>query len=246
MDVAVFGANGPTGRLLTAQALAEGHRVTAFTRNPGSFPLRHADLRIVGGDVLDAAAVDGAVAGRDVVLSTLGAPYSRKPITVYSEGTANIIAAMDRHGLTRLVCVSSTALDLHPQQEGGVLFRRVLEPFIIHVVGRTLYADLRRMERLVADSGLAWTIVRSGGLFESAGTTRYEVAERAIPQRFTSRADLADCLLREAHDDAHVGTTVAIATPSAPRTVAGLLWREAFGRGAPAQLSGAPAARRAG
>lgn len=246
MDIAIFGANGPTGRLLTAQALAEGHRVAAFTRNPGSFPLRHPGLRVVGGDVLDPAAVDGAVAGQHVVLSTLGAGYSRKPIAVYSQGTANIIAAMDRHGLKRLVCVSSTALDLHPQQEGGVLFRKVLEPFIINVVGRTLYDDMRRMERLVADSQLAWTVIRSGGLFETAGVTRYEVAERFIAQRFTSRADLADCLLREADDDSHVRTTVAIATPSAPRTFARLLWREALGRGAPAQLSGAPAAHRAG
>ncbi|RKN39256.1 hypothetical protein D7294_22055 [Streptomyces hoynatensis] len=38
MRLAVFGANGPTGRLLTGQALAAGHRVTAVTRQPHALP----------------------------------------------------------------------------------------------------------------------------------------------------------------------------------------------------------------
>ncbi|MDQ6697179.1 MAG: NAD(P)H-binding protein, partial [Actinomycetota bacterium] len=46
MRLAVFGANGPTGRLLTQLALDEDHDVVAFTRRPGDFPIAHrrADL----------------------------------------------------------------------------------------------------------------------------------------------------------------------------------------------------------
>ncbi|MGW1092923.1 NAD(P)H-binding protein, partial [Streptomyces sp. NPDC002596] len=40
MRIAVFGANGPTGRRLTDQALAAGHEVVAVTRRPGSLPAR--------------------------------------------------------------------------------------------------------------------------------------------------------------------------------------------------------------
>ncbi len=45
MQVVVFGANGPTGRLVTRQAVAEGHEVTAVTRHPATFPLRGNGLR---------------------------------------------------------------------------------------------------------------------------------------------------------------------------------------------------------
>ncbi|MEV6257249.1 NAD(P)H-binding protein [Nocardia sp. NPDC051911] len=48
MRITVFGANGPTGRLLTGQALDAGHEVAAVTRRPDSFPLRHARLEVVG------------------------------------------------------------------------------------------------------------------------------------------------------------------------------------------------------
>ncbi len=34
MHIAVFGAGGPTGRELVAQALADGNEVTAVTRRP--------------------------------------------------------------------------------------------------------------------------------------------------------------------------------------------------------------------
>jgi nucleoside-diphosphate-sugar epimerase len=53
MNLVVFGANGPTGQLLTKQALAEGHAVTAVTRHPEAFPLRDARLRVLRGDVFD-------------------------------------------------------------------------------------------------------------------------------------------------------------------------------------------------
>ena len=39
MRIAVFGANGLTGRLLTEQALAAGHEVAAVTRRPAGFPI---------------------------------------------------------------------------------------------------------------------------------------------------------------------------------------------------------------
>jgi putative NADH-flavin reductase len=64
---------------------------------------------VVRADVTDAAAVDTAVAGGDAVLSALGVSYTRKPVTVYSAGTASIIAAMENHGVRRLVVTGSAA-----------------------------------------------------------------------------------------------------------------------------------------
>src|SRR4051794_30503393 len=113
MKIVVFGANGPTGRLLAKQALAQGYTVTAVTRHPETFPLQDAHLRVLRGDVYDPAQVEEVVAGQDAVLSTLGVPFSRKAITVYSQGMAHIIDAMKKHGVRRLVCVSSSATEPH-------------------------------------------------------------------------------------------------------------------------------------
>src|SRR4029077_7774494 len=94
MKLAVFGANGPTGRLLAELALGEEHDVVAFTRHPDAFPIRHRRLEVVAGDVHDAAAVASAIDGVDAVVSTLGVPFAKTPVTVYSGGVINIMAGM--------------------------------------------------------------------------------------------------------------------------------------------------------
>src|SRR5262245_36699693 len=137
MRLTIFGANGPTGRLLTRLALDEGHDVVAFTRRPDSFPDLPGGLEVVGGDVLDPVAVERAVKGGDAVASTLGVPFGRRPVRTYSDGVANIVAAMRDHDLTRLVGVTSSAVEPH-RQPGGFVFNRVVQPFVVGVVGRTV------------------------------------------------------------------------------------------------------------
>jgi putative NADH-flavin reductase len=232
VKLAIFGANGPTGRLLTEQALAAGHTVTVFTRHADAFPIHHELLRVMQGDALDLSAVEQAVTGQDAVLSCLGTRYSRKQITLLSTGVANMVKAMHDHGVHRLVCVSSSVTDPETKSHdtgGGFVFEKVLKPFITNVIGKTLYADLLRMERLMMASDLDWTIVRPSGLFETPGVTAYRVGESFLRERFTSRADLAACMLEQAGSDQYVRKTLAVATVGVKPQMVKLLLKEAFG-----------------
>ncbi|MEU5533749.1 NAD(P)H-binding protein [Streptomyces sp. NPDC020362] len=230
MRITVFGANGPTGRLLTSQALAAGHQVAAVTRQPASFPLQHDRLEVVGADVLDPVAVDAAVAGRDAVLSTLGVPAGKEPISTYSCGTANMVAAMQRHRVRRLAVVSSSGVDPHPYSDGGFLFNRVLLPYVTNVLGKTLYDDMRRMEELVRASDLDWTIVRPSGLYHLPSATDYTVAEGHADGRFTARADLAASMLALLDDDRHLRTAVSVITTEDNPTLLQWIRREALAK----------------
>lgn len=150
MRIVIFGANGGTGRLLTEQALAARHDVAAVTRRPADFPIEHDRLTVVAADVHDAQAVERAAEGADVVLSVLGVPFTRKPINVYSDGIGHVAAAMSQHGVKRLVVVSSSATEAHHHADGGFLLNRVLQPLVAATIGKTTYADMRRMEDLSA------------------------------------------------------------------------------------------------
>jgi putative NADH-flavin reductase len=232
MKLAIFGANGATGRLLAAQGLAAGHAVTAYTRHAGAFPIAHERLRVLEGDARDPAGVAEAIAGQDAVLSTIGTRYSRKPITLYSESAANMLLAMRDHGVRRLVCVSSSATDPETRSTdtgGGVFFEKILKPFITNVMGKSMYADMLRMERLVMASDVDWTIVRPSGLFETPAVTEYILAEGFLRERFTSRADLAACVLQQADSDQYVHKAVAVATIAVKPQLVKLLLKEAFG-----------------
>ncbi|WP_149831266.1 NAD(P)-dependent oxidoreductase [Streptomyces tailanensis] len=229
MKLVVFGANGPTGRQVTEQAVAEGHSVVAVTRRPEEFPLSDPRLRVVGADVEDPAAVERAVAGQEAVISTLGVPYSRNPVTVYSEGITHITQAMTKHGVRRLVCVTSTVLFGVSAPGETFFFRTVLEPFIARTIGRTVYDDMRRMERIVSDSHHEWTVVRPAGLFDTNAVSDYQVATSRLPGRFTSRADLGNALLREATGGRHVRAFIDVRTTEGVPSVLDVIRKEAFG-----------------
>jgi putative NADH-flavin reductase len=228
MKIVIFGANGQTGRLLTGQALAAGHDVAAVTRRPAGFPVTHDRLAVVDADVRDAPAVGRAIEGAAVVLSALGVPFTRKQITSYSDGAGNIIAAMSGHGVKRLVVVSSSATEPHHHADGGFLLNQVLQPLVTATIGKTTYADMRRMEDLVRGSDLEWTIMRPSGLFDAPGITAYELHEEQAPGIFTSRADLAAGLLDQAASTRFVRKAVAITTSEGAPTLFQMMRREAL------------------
>ena len=228
MKLVVFGANGPTGRLTTEMALARGHAVTAVTRRPGSFPLSDPGLRVVGADVMDAAAVDAAIEGQEAVISTVGVPYTKETVRVWSQGGANIIAAMKDHGLRRLVCVTSTGTTNEHAPGETFTFKKIIAPILLKM-GRTVYDDMARLEKLIVASELDWTVVRPAGLFDGTEVTDYRAEPRRLPGRFTSRVDLADLLIREATGpDGHIGQFIDVVTTTGAPTFAQMFVKEAL------------------
>lgn len=216
MMLVVFGANGPTGRQLVRQALAAGHDVVAVTRKPRDYPITDPRLQVAEADVTDPHQVRAALAGADAVVATYGVPYSRRRVTVYSEGLRNIVAAMRSAGVERLVCVTSTSIAPGDAPGESFFWRKVLVPiFLRRLAGRTVYDDMDRMEALVSSSGTTWTIVRPGGLFNTDQPTGDpEVSTGRIRGRMTSRADLAQTLLREAEGSEHAGMAIEVISRS--------------------------------
>jgi putative NADH-flavin reductase len=227
MRIVIFGANGQTGRLAIRHALDAGHTTIAVTRRPDDFPFTDPALTIAGADVHDADAVADIVDDADAVLSALGVPFTREPVNTYSRGTANIVAAMQSAGATRLVVVSSTGAYPAPSRTGAPFALRLFEPVITKTIGKTVYDDIRLMESVVRDSDLDWTIVRPSGLFDLPHVTEYVAGEVDPVGAFTSRSDLADYVVglaakRGSHD------TVTVSTTAATPTMWQMIRREAF------------------
>ncbi|MFZ0902914.1 MAG: NAD(P)H-binding protein [Mycobacterium sp.] len=227
MQIAIFGANGLTGRLLTRLVLDAGHSAVAVTRRPDEFPIIHPRLTIAGADVRrDGLA--GIFDGADAVLSTLGVSFTRQPVDTYSVGTRNVVDAMRETGVNRLVVVSSTGAFPAAGRRHMPLTLRVFEPIITRTIGKTVYDDIRRMEALVRDSGLNWTIVRPSGLFDLSEATNYVAGETDPIGAFTARIDLADYLVKLAQDRTASRKIVVVSTTEHTPTLWETIRREAF------------------
>ncbi|MEV0150248.1 MULTISPECIES: NAD(P)H-binding protein [unclassified Nonomuraea] len=205
--IAVIGATGRTGRVLVERALASGHDVTAIARRPETLGLRHARLTPHAADVLRPGDLAGALSGHDAVVSALGST-GRGPTTVYSAGTAAIVAAMGTS--RRLVVLSSAGLETPPG--AGPVTR--LAGRLLYRVMRHPYADMRMMERLLAGTDLDWTAMRPTGLTDRPATGRPRVSVGATERvgTRTSRAELAAFILDRLDDPVTFRTAVAISS----------------------------------
>jgi nucleoside-diphosphate-sugar epimerase len=232
MHIVIFGANGLTGRLLTRRVLDAGHSAVGVTRRPDDFPITDLRLTIAGADVRSDA-LSWIIDGADAVLSTLGVPFTREPVDTYSTGSRNIIRAMRQTAVNRLAVVSSTGAYPAPGRRHTPLMLRLFEPIITRTIGKTVYDDIRRMEALVRESGLDWTIVRPSGLFDLAQATNYVAGETDPVGAFTARIDLADYLVKLAQDGTATRKTVVVCTTEHTPTVWEMIRREAFKSDAP-------------
>lgn len=212
MQLAVFGATGGTGMQVVRQALDRGHQVVALARRPAAIGIDHPRLRVIAGDVLIPGAAEAVVDGADAVVSALGIGYRRHHTTVYSDGTANVLAAMKIAGVRRLLVVSTSSLHL---PERSQIVEWLVTRFLLHPMLRRPYADMTRMEQRVRSSDVDWTLVRAARLTNgpAAGTYRTASHSDKLPGCWSiSRADLAGYLLDQILDNGSHGDIVEIAS----------------------------------
>ncbi len=114
MNIIVIGASKGIGKQTITATLAAGHTVTTYARKPEAIGIKHSNLRLHAGNVLDPQSIELAIIGHDTVMCTLGLPTFAaisipfiKRSYVLSKGTKNILQSMAANGVTRLICVTA-------------------------------------------------------------------------------------------------------------------------------------------
>ncbi|MEP6956476.1 MAG: NAD(P)H-binding protein [Chthoniobacterales bacterium] len=206
--ILVIGATGGTGRQLVEQALAQGHHVTALVRTPAKMQLTHENLRIVRGDVLDYVSVELAMLGQDAVVSALGHTHFLGPSRVLSDGTRNILRAMRSCRVRRFICESSLGVG-DAVGRLGLLSTFLFVPLLLSFY----FYDRVRQENLIEASGVDWIIVRPTRLTNGAARGSYRHGTQVGNYIFgnsIARADVADFMLKQLHDDTYLGRAVGV------------------------------------
>ena len=202
MKLAIFGSTGTVGIQLVKQALEHGHTVTVFVREPSKLNIKHVNLKVIQGDVMDFTSVQKTVQGQDAVLCSLGAGSKG---TIRSEGTRNIICAMEKTSVRRFICLST--LGVGDSWGNLSLFWKYI---MFSVLLRQAYADHVRQEDFVTHSHLDWTIVRSGAFTNGKHTRVYRHGFPGTDNSKKleiSRADVADFMLKQLTDDTYLCKT---------------------------------------
>ncbi|MBA2682346.1 MAG: SDR family oxidoreductase [Ktedonobacteraceae bacterium] len=201
MRLTVFGASGRTGRPLVQQALDAGHDVVAFVRDPAKLPLQHERLTVVQGDVMKLTDVEKAVEGSDTVLSTVGQSKG-SPKDLQTVATRNIVAAMEKYGVKRLVSLTGAGVDAPEDQPK--LINNIIKFALKTLSGAVLQDALGHVD-VIKGSNLDWVIVRGPRLTEGPHTGKYRVGWVGVNTGTSiSRADLAGFMLKEVTDNTYL------------------------------------------
>ena len=208
MKILLIGATHGTGKEILNQTLAQNHEVTALVRNPAALTLQNEHLKVVQGDVLDIASVEQAMAGQEAVICSLGLSLSasRKPTTVYSDGTRNLIAAMNKQGVHRLICITGVGSG-DSRGHGGFFYDNIFLPLLLNEG----YADKTRQEEIIKQSTLDWVIVRPGVLSNGQAKGHYRVMlDGKYRIKGIARADVATFILEQLTSDTYLKKTPGI------------------------------------
>lgn len=161
MRLFVVGASGGVGSRLLTRAVAQGHTVTAQTREANRVAPSD-EVRVAVGAPTDESFLRQSLEGHDAVVLCLGID-SLGRTTLFSDSTRALIAAMEATGVKRLVAVTGIGAG-DSKGHGGWYYNHVLFPLFT----RHRYADKDRQEALIEGTSLDWTIVRPAPFAKSA------------------------------------------------------------------------------
>lgn len=157
--VLVAGATGRTGSEVVNELTLAGYRVRAFVRDIDKAKEKLGDeIEYAQGDVREPGTIEAALEGVDALISAIGAGRgdpSNGPEFVDYGGVKNLADASAAAGLRQMVLVSSMGV--------------TQEDHILNKMFNNVLSWKFKGEEALRASGVAYTIVRPGGLTNAPG-----------------------------------------------------------------------------
>ncbi len=207
MNLLIFGATGGTGRQVVQQGLDQGYIVTAFVRDKTKIDIKDKNLKIIEGDLMDFKSVEKAVQNQDAVVCVLGSGKNVKS-KIRSQGTRQIINAMEKAGIKRFICQSTLGAG-DSWENLNFFWKYIMFGFLL----KEVFADHQKQEQDVKNSNLDWTIIRPGAFVEGnkTGNYRHGFANNDKTSKLKiTRADVADFILKQLTDNSYIHKTPSL------------------------------------
>ncbi len=199
--IALFGATGQTGSLFLEAALAKGYEVKALVRNPDKITIKNPKLTLLQGDVLNEQDVDKVVLGADIVVSLFG-QVKGSPEWLQTNGTKNIISAMQKNNVERIISLSGGGLPF-PEKDRPKFADHLIRTIMKIAVPKLLKDAVAHADVLKA-SGKKWVIVRAPRLTNDEKRGTYRVGWVGVNSSTKiSRLDFADFILSQVEDETY-------------------------------------------
>jgi len=173
MKVIIFGATGFSGQAILAETIKQGHEVTVLVRDSSKVKINHNNLRIIEGNVLDSQKVAFVIQNQEAVIQCLGVggKGDGKPTTFISDATKIIVDEMQKQNIKRLIALSNVGAGNSIAFQPWFFTKIILTYFMKWL--KVIIDDKNRMEPIIMNSNLNWTIVRCPNIVDKPAKGKY-------------------------------------------------------------------------
>jgi putative NADH-flavin reductase len=204
MKLVIFGATGFSGQAILKLALSKGYQVTVLVRNKSTITIKHDNLTVIQGKVLDRNDVKKALEHQDAVIQCLGVggKGNGKPTTFISEANKIIVDEMEKQKVSRLIAMSNVgagnSLSFQPWY-----FAKFILPYFMKWL-KVIIDDKNRMEPTIMNSELEWTIVRCPNIVDKTpkGNVHASLDGKGLKLSITL-GDMAEFIIHQLTDSTY-------------------------------------------
>lgn len=207
MKITVIGASAGVGLETVKRALERGHIVTTLSRTIVPIPSSK-NLIKYQGSATSKADLLKSIENADAVIVALGTGNSTKATTLYSD-FGKLLTEIQSEQHLQIPFIFLTGFGAGDSLRYYPFYMRI----IFNIILKDVYADKTKMEEIIAASALNWVIVRPGILTNKSITERYQAEPelfKGIKTGFISRADVADYMVKQAENPAHLKKYVSL------------------------------------
>ena len=207
MNITIIGASAGIGLETLKRGLDRNHSITTLSRSEIEID-QNKSLNMILGDATNKADLLNSIQKADALIITLGTGKSMKATTLFSD-FAKLMVEIHRENKIDIPFIFVTGFGAGESKNYvSWLVKMFLKYFL-----KDVYAEKTKMEEIITNSDLNWTVVRPGRLLDKELTEKYRVENKlfkGIKISGINRADVADFLIKQAEKQTELKKYIAI------------------------------------
>jgi putative NADH-flavin reductase len=207
MNITIIGASAGIGLEAVKRGLDRNHSITTLSRSDIEIEEKKW-LKVIIGDATNKADLLSSIQNADALIVTLGTSKNMNATTLFSD-FAQLMVEIQKENKIDIPFIFVTGFGAGESKNYVPwLVKMFLKYFL-----KDVYADKTKMEEIVTNSDLNWTVVRPGRLLDKELTEKYRIENKlfkGINIGGINRADVADFLIKQAEEQTELKKYIAI------------------------------------
>ena len=207
MNITIIGASAGIGLEAVKRGLNRNHALTTLSRSEIEIEDKNSIHSILG-DATKKGDLQKAILNAEALIITLGTAKNMKTTTLFSD-FAKTLVEINSENKIDIPVIFVTGFGAGESQNYVSWLVKMFLKYLL----KDIYADKTKMEEIITQSDMNWTVVRPGRLLDKELTEKYRIENtlfKGINIGGINRADVADFLIKQAEKQTELKTYVAI------------------------------------